>query len=176
MPDTADSLTPVRAVGRFGLLGIVLGTIGCDHATKYVATTTLMGTPSRSYLGNLLRIGYAENTGGFLSVGASLPPATRTIVFTAMTGLILLGLAIATFRARLDHWTALGLSLFVAGGVSNWIDRLVRGTVVDFLNLGIGTMRTGIFNVADIAIMMGAGFLVYGELRKIAERRVEAPG
>ncbi len=154
----------------------MLGTIGCDHATKYVAVTTLMGTPSRSYLGNLLRLGYAENTGGFLSVGESLPPAIRTVVFTAATGVILLGLAILVFRTRFDQWTGLGLALFVAGGASNWIDRLVRGTVIDFLNLGIGTVRTGIFNVADIAIMLGAALLVYREIRKLAEARLEAPG
>jgi len=154
----------------------VLGTIGCDHAMKYVAVTSLMGAPSRSYLGNLLRIGYAENTGGFLSIGANLPPVTRTIVFTAATGVVLFALAILVFRARLDQWTSLGLSLFVAGGFSNWIDRVARGTVVDFLNLGIGTMRTGIFNVADIAIMAGAAMLAIGEIRKLTEARPRTSG
>ena len=59
-----------------------------------------------------------------------------------------------------------GLSLFVAGGASNWIDRVIRGSVVDFINVGIGPLRTGIFNVADVAIMLGAGVLLFAELRR----------
>jgi signal peptidase II len=54
----------------------------------------------------------------------------------------------------------------VAGGASNWIDRAVRGSVVDFMNVGIGPVRTGVFNVADVAIMLGAVLIVAGELRE----------
>jgi signal peptidase II len=60
---------------------------------------------------------------------------------------------------------ALGLTLFVAGGASNWIDRIVRGSVIDFLNVGIASVRTGVFNVADVAIMLGAGLFLLSELR-----------
>lgn len=60
---------------------------------------------------------------------------------------------------------ALGLVLVVSGGSSNWIDRIARCSVVDFLNIGIGPLRTGVFNVADVAIMCGAGLFVLGELR-----------
>lgn len=152
------------SLGRLSLLLIVLTTIGCDHATKYAATLSLQGAPHRSYFGNMLRIGYAENTGGFLSLGADLPPRQRTVLFTAVTGLVLAGLAILVFRGKLDRLTGTGMALFVAGGVSNWIDRVVQGSVVDFLNVGIGPLRTGIFNVADVAIMLGATIMVFGEL------------
>ena len=48
------------------------------------------------------------------------------------------------------------LALSVAGGVSNLIDRVAAGgLVMDFLNLGIGRLRTGIFNVADMALTFG---------------------
>ena len=153
-------------LGKLSLLVIVLTTIGCDHATKYVARTSLQGEPNRSYFGNIVRIGYAENTGGFLSLGADLPPAHRTVLFTAITGLVLAGLALLVFRGKLDRLTGAGMALFVAGGISNWIDRVVQGSVVDFLNVGIGPLRTGIFNVADVAIMVGAAIMVFGELAK----------
>ena len=55
-------------------------------------------------------------------------------------------------------------NLFLAGGASNWVDRLVHGRVVDFLNLGIGPLRTGVFNVADVAIMAGLGLLLWAQL------------
>jgi signal peptidase II len=155
-----------RSLGRLSLLLIVLTTIGCDHATKYAARVSLQGEPNRSYFGNMVRIGYAENTGGFLSLGADMPATHRRVLFTAVTGLVLAGLAVLVFRGRLDRATGLGMALFVAGGVSNWIDRVLRGSVVDFLNLGIGPLRTGIFNVADVAIMLGAAIMVFGELAK----------
>jgi signal peptidase II len=67
---------------------------------------------------------------------------------------------------RWTGWPLVGLSLFVAGGASNWADRVVRGHVIDFINVGYGPLRTGIFNVADVAIMLGVGIVVIAELRR----------
>lgn len=51
----------------------------------------------------------------------------------------------------------LPLVILLADGIGNSIDRAFNGSlVVDFLNLGIGSLRTGIFNVADIPVMIGA--------------------
>lgn len=151
---------------RLIVAAAIVTTIGCDRVTKHVATTTLAGTPGRSYLADTIWLGYAENPGGFLSLGATLPPAARTVVFTAGTGMILLGIGVFAMRRRWDRWSALGLALFVAGGTSNWIDRVVRGTVVDFMNVGIGPLRTGVFNVADVAIITGACLFAFGEYRR----------
>jgi len=49
----------------------------------------------------------------------------------------------------------LALGLLWAGGVSNLVDRVLHGSVVDFMNIGVGWLRTGIFNVADMAITIG---------------------
>jgi len=57
--------------------------------------------------------------------------------------------------------------LCFAGGVSNLIDRVrFGGTVVDFLNLGVRDLRTGIFNVADMLILTGAAILATSLLQK----------
>jgi signal peptidase II len=61
------------------------------------------------------------------------------------------------------------VALFIAGGTSNLLDRITYGMVIDFMNVGIGPLRTGIFNVADMAIMLGAGMLALEGYR--AERR-----
>ena len=158
------------------LLVAVLATIGCDHLTKHVATAALAGMPGRSFLADTVRLGYVENPGGFLSLGANLPSGPRVAIFTVATGMTLLGLIVLALRRRLAGWPALGLSLFVAGGASNWIDRLVNGTVVDFLNVGIGSVRTGVFNVADVAIMLGAALFVFGEFAASPEAPAETPG
>jgi signal peptidase II len=137
----------------------VLSTIGCDRVTKHAATTFLSGLPSRSYLGDTVRLAYVENTGGFLSLGAELPSAVRTALFTVGTGLLLCMLVFIAIRHKWDRVSTLGLALFVAGGASNWIDRVTRGSVVDFLNVGVGPVRTGVFNLADVAIMLGAAMI-----------------
>jgi signal peptidase II len=151
---------------RITLIVAVLSTIGCDRVTKHAATTMLAGAPSRSYLADTVRLVYVENPGGFLSLGAGLPPVVRTGLFTAGTGLLLCMLVVLAIRRRRDRWPTLGLALFVAGGASNWIDRVARGSVVDFLNVGVGPMRTGVFNVADVAIMLGASVVVLATFSK----------
>jgi signal peptidase II len=153
------------------ILLLVTVTIGCDRVTKHIAAEKLAGLPTQSYLADTLRIGYAENTGGFLSVGADLPTPARTTVFTLATGVLLVLLVAAAWRHGWDPWRTVALSLFIAGGASNWIDRLASGKVVDFLNVGIGSVRTGIFNVADIAIMAGVALLMVAELKTSRRRR-----
>jgi signal peptidase II len=69
-------------------------------------------------------------------------------------------LALLVYLLRSSELTAFAticLSLVCAGGLSNLIDRVAYdGRVIDFLNVGIGSLRTGIFNVADMAITFGA--------------------
>ena len=98
------------------VLIIVTGTVGCDRVTKHIAAQKLAGLPARSYLADTLRLGYAENTGGFLSLGADLPAPVRTILFTVATGLLLVLLVVAAWRHGWDRWRTVALSLFVAGG------------------------------------------------------------
>jgi signal peptidase II len=145
---------------RLALLVAVVATIGCDRVSKHIATATLAGEPGRSYLADTIRLEYVENTGGFLSLGATLPPVARTAVFTIGTALALMMLVGAAVRFRWQGWSLIGTALVLAGGASNWIDRLVQGSVVDFMNIGVGPVRTGIFNVADMAIMVGGAFLL----------------
>lgn len=144
------------------LLVLALATVGCDRVTKHIAATTLAGRPGQSYWADLLWLGYTENTGAFLSLGAGLPQTLRSALFIWGTGVLLVGLIVLALRAR--TWPALGLTLFVAGGLSNWFDRATAGRVVDFMNVGIGSLRTGVFNVADVAIMAGAGVWLVSEL------------
>jgi len=147
-------------VGRtLALLAIAVTTIGCDRVTKHIAVTSLAGTPGRSFFADTVRLEYAENVGGFLSVCANLPPAVRTAIFKIGTGLLLVATLMAAAKLRLTGWPLVGLSLVWAGGASNWVDRVMHGSVVDFLNVGFGALRTGVFNVADVAVMLGACIL-----------------
>lgn len=145
---------------RLALLAIIVTTIGCDQVTKHVASRSLMGGPPRSYLGNAVRLEYAENTGAFLSLGSELPLWARTVLFSAGPALALIAGFVAMLRHRWRRPALLGLCLAFAGGFSNLVDRVNHGRVVDFLNVGVGPVRTGIFNVADMAIIGGLALLV----------------
>jgi signal peptidase II len=106
-------------------------------------------------------------------LGHSLPDVLRHSIFTVGICFILLGaLAFALLSKSGAFSVVLAVSLFIAGGVGNLIDRILHdGTVVDFLNVGIGSLRTGIFNVADVAIMGGAALLLFTTLRKHKKNR-----
>ena len=161
---------------RLALVATIIATVGCDRVTKHVATSTLAGRPGRSLLADTVRLAYVENAGGFLSVGEDLPVAVRTSLFTVATAVLLLALVAFGVRLRWTGWPAFGLTLFVGGGMSNWIDRVLHGSVVDFINVGVGPLRTGVFNIADLAIMLGVTIVVVSEIRRRPRRTAPARG
>lgn len=142
---------------------LLLVTLGCDRATKYLAVVHLEGAAPRSYFHNAVRLEYAENTGAFLSLGANLPDGIRTALLVVGVSLLLIVVAFLAIRRRWTGVPLAGVALMWAGGASNLIDRVANGSVVDFLNVGLGSLRTGIFNVADIAVMLGAILIVVGD-------------
>jgi signal peptidase II len=149
-----------KRMQRLLLLFIAFITIGCDQGTKLLAAKTLANAPAQSFLGGSFRLVYAENTGAFLGVGGNLPNLLRNTILVFGTGLILVLLLFFLVRTHLTNIQRFSLTLFFAGGASNLIDRIYRGSVIDFMNVGIGGLRTGIFNVADLAIMLGMALLI----------------
>lgn len=157
----------MKTFRRAVLLCLLLAaTAGCDRVTKHFAVTTLAGMPGQSYLGDTIRFDYYENAGGFLSAGATWRPETRTVVFQIANGVFLFGTLIVAVHYQWSRLAAAGLILFVAGGMSNLIDRVTIGSVIDFMTIGIGSFRTGVFNVADVAIMVGVSLLLAEHCRK----------
>jgi signal peptidase II len=143
-------------------LPVFAGTIALvfaiDQAVKVWARATLPGRPPREWLGGMVRIEYAENRGAFLSLGADLPDAWRAGLLIGLTLVGLVALAIYVLRtSSLDRTHLYSASFLTAGGLSNLADRIARdGVVTDFVSMGIGPLRTGIFNVADVCILAGA--------------------
>ena len=155
---------------HLGLVATIVTTVGCDRVTKHVATAALAGRPARSLLADTVRLAYVQNAGGFLSLGADLPETLRVSLFVGATAILLLALVAYGIRLRWRGWAAFGLALFVAGGVSNWVDRVLHGSVIDFINVGVGPLRTGVFNVADVAIMLGVGIVLVSEFTRPSNR------
>jgi signal peptidase II len=141
---------------------IVLAAVGCDQAAKGIARARLADKGTVPVLGTVVVLRYVENEGAFMSLGVRLPRPLRTLVFIAFPLAALALMTAYLLRARDQKWMALAaLALILGGGIGNLIDRLFRdGRVSDFLNLGIGNLRTGIFNAADIFILAGCVLLL----------------
>ena len=141
---------------------LILVVVGCDQASKAAARVSLEGRGIVRVVGDVLVFRYVENVGAFLGLGSRLPAPVRMTLLGAFPLAALAAVVIAMIRSKSLAWTLLvGLSLIAGGGFGNLLDRLTRGGhVSDFLNLGIGSVRTGIFNLADLAIMGGCVLLL----------------
>jgi signal peptidase II len=161
--DPRPRSSPLAAARRrAALLAGIAACIGCDRATKRLAEAALAPGERLSFLGDTLRLELVHNRGAFLGLGASLPAEVRSHLLTWGVALLLAGALWIAFRPRAPAPVASGAALVAAGGAGNLWDRLATGGwVVDFLNLGVGPLRTGIFNVADLAIVAGAVLMAW---------------
>lgn len=139
-----------------------LSCLGCDQLTKDIARNHLVGSRAASIGPGTVELALAYNPGAFLSLGAALPESTRRMMFVVGVPLLLGALCLAfLWQPGLSKTDALALALVVGGGAGNWLDRILQdGAVTDFVRIGIGPLYTGIFNVADVAIMAGVGLML----------------
>jgi signal peptidase II len=141
--------------------------IGLDQITKYIATQTLVGAGRIRIVGDLFAFTYAENDGAFLSLGSNWNPTVRLLVLTVIPGLLLVSLLLyMLFSDRVNKTEIWAFSLIAAGGIGNIIDRILAGRVVDFMHMDFwGITQTGVFNVADLYIMVGIGVYIVAYFR-----------
>jgi signal peptidase II len=162
------------ASGRAALVLLVIAAcVGCDHAAKHVARSALDAAQVVAFAAETVRFELALNPGAFLSLGAGAPSALRSVF---LLGLVPLALAVVcglAWRAGFRSGASLvGLALVVGGGAANWLDRALHGgAVTDFVSLGVGPLRTGVFNLADVHILAGAALLFLARARRAAPVR-----
>lgn len=151
-----------RKIFIYLLLFIAL--IGLDRWTKVIAKKELTDKNTLTYFHDTIRLVYIENTGAFLSLGAEWPRWISYIVFIGIPFFLLLMLGFYLVR-KIDHTKNIILFSFlliIAGGMGNIIDRIFYDMhVSDFLNFGIGSLRTGILNLADIYVTAGVIMLFF---------------
>ena len=150
----------------FFLLPVLL--IGCDHATKVLAKEHLKDRAPKTWYHDTFRLEYAENTGAFLNFGDHWP-ATMSLILMSILPLLFLIFFFLYGLKKLSRHTIIYLLPYIlifSGGLGNIADRILNNRhVTDFMNLGIGDLRTGIFNVADLYVTIGVLLLVI-QMRK----------
>ena len=146
---------------------VLISCVGCDQVTKNIAKHSLPKFETISFLNDTLRLQYAENQGAFLSLGATISENIRYLVLTCLVAGFLIALLTYLIKSKMvKNSTIIALSLILAGGTGNLVDRIFNeGRVIDFMNIGIGPIRTGVFNIADIAITIGAIWFIFLSIR-----------
>ena len=126
-------------------------------AAKSAALRLLSERPPVELLGGTVRFVLAENAGAFLGLGQGLPEnARRAILVGGMA--VILGVALTWLLATstLSPAKSAAAGLMVGGGLANLLDRFPDGLVTDYVVLAAGPLRTGVFNLPDAAILVGA--------------------
>jgi signal peptidase II len=135
--------------------------VGCDHATKHVAKGELEGQGPRSLIHGVLDLQYTENTDVAFNLLRAVPERVR-VPFLGVTGAVavisLLGILL--LRSGGSGLGRAALLLITAGAVGNYLDRIVRGYVVDFVHVP----HWPVFNVADAYVTVGAILLAWSAL------------
>ncbi|MEV0902797.1 signal peptidase II [Actinoplanes sp. NPDC049802] len=137
--------------------------IVADQLSKFWAVEALTGRAPVAVVGDLIELRLIYNPGAAFSVAAG-----STWLLTLVTAVAVIALGVAAVRVRSRGW-AVALGLLLGGAVTHLADRLLRepgpgrGHVVDFIDY------FGFFvgNVADIALVAGAGLAVLLQLRGV---------
>lgn len=149
-------------------LAVALLVVLADRLTKIAIAGSMTALDSISVLPGWLRIVHTENPGAAFGVLADGNPILRTAVLIGISTVVLVFVASALWSRKSSFAagsTRLGLALILGGAIGNLYDRIVHGTVTDFIEVYHGSWSFPAFNVADSAITIGALLLLLDLLR-----------
>ncbi len=138
------------------ILSLVTLNIGCDQYSKSVVREKIEYNELIEVFSDHVILTKVENSGAFLGMGSSMHPILRKIFLLIIPALALIILLFSILiKTGLDKGIIVGLSFIIGGGIGNLFDRIVYGTVTDFLHIDFGFIGSGIFNMADVSVMVG---------------------
>jgi signal peptidase II len=138
-----------------------------DQASKDLVIHTLKLGQSVPLAGNWLELTYVQNPGAAFGFLASARSFWRVPFFILVTvAATLLVYAYQRFLPPEKKLDRLALGLIWGGAMGNFMDRLLVGRVIDFIDVGYGQYRWPVFNLADSCITLGLGLLILGHFFK----------
>ncbi len=153
-------------------LVLVLINFGCDQISKSIVRKEVKANTTIQLIDGNFILTKVENTGAFLGMGSDFSPFLRDILFLWLPALLILGALIWILNKKDVEWILIfAFSFIIGGGIGNILDRIVYGSVTDFLHINLGIIKTGIFNLADVSVMVGMGILLIENFR--AKNKVE---
>jgi signal peptidase II len=162
-----------KKVKRIVFILLLVGlNVVADQVSKNIARNNLRYDERIEVVGDYFILLMVENEGAFLSLGDDLPDIMRKILLIILPSIILVFLMFSIMaRADMQRGFIVGVCFIIGGGIGNMIDRIIHGSVTDFLNVGIDTLRTGIFNFADMSISAGFIIILVGYIAEFNRNR-----
>ena len=147
---------------------IVFLSISFDQISKIWVRNNFESYSEKSIIGDVFTLIKVENTGAFLGMGSELSEIPRILLLIIFPVVVLISITLYTYIDKtLDKLSIIGFSLIIGGGIANIFDRIVFGSVTDFLyvNLG-GIFKTGIFNIADLSVTTGMILILISSFKR----------
>ncbi|WP_109299014.1 signal peptidase II [Aquimarina sp. AU474] len=139
------------------ILLLVLLNVSCDQISKNVVRKTIEPYERIQVFQDNFLLTKVENTGAAYSLGSNLSPVLKIIFLQIVPILVLLFLLRQILiKTNYSKETIIGFAFIIGGGIGNLFDRIMYGSVTDFLILDLGIIKTEIFNMADVSVMLGS--------------------
>ena len=135
--------------------------LAADFVSKAMAEAWLRGRGMVEVVGRIFVLVYTENHGAFLGMGNAIEGFPWILLFVILPLGVVIAVIAILMKRRPSNALLWGYILIIAGGIGNLSDRIFReGMVRDFLNFGVGRLRTGVLNIADLYVTIGAVLLI----------------
>lgn len=153
---------------------LIVINMALDQVTKVLARKYIQYNEVIEVIGDYLIFTKVENTGAFLGMGSELSSALRVVLLLILPTAVMIGLLVYLLRTKdLSKYALWGMSFIVGGGLGNIFDRIVYGSVTDMLFLDFQFAHTGIFNVADMSVMVGTGLILLEQFTGKKKEKVQ---
>jgi signal peptidase II len=140
---------------------IALVVVLLDRWTKHIVAKRISLYSHIQVIPGFFSLTHTENTGAAFSLFADSNAHWKTAMLIVFSMIALIVVSVLLWKNHHAHVaTGIGLSLIMGGALGNLWDRLARGRVVDFLLFYVKRYQWPVFNLADSAIVVGAGLLV----------------
>jgi len=147
---------------------IIVFNILIDQISKFWVRANVVAGSNSEIIGDYFTLHNVENKGAFLGLGSDFSPILKIILLNVLPILVLTLVLFHIFRDKtLDKFSLIGFCCIIGGGIANLYDRVLYGQVTDFWHIDLGgVFKTGIFNIADMSVMLGMGLLILGNFSK----------
>ena len=147
---------------------IIFFSIVFDQVSKFWIRNNFDSYIEHSIIADIFTLIKVENKGAFLGMGSELSEIPRILLLIVLPVIVLISITIYTYIDKsLDKISIIGFSLIIGGGIGNIFDRIVYGSVTDFLYLNFGGIfKTGIFNIADFSVTTGMVMILISSFKK----------
>ena len=151
----------VHTLQRISYVLIAVLVVAGDQITKHIVKTSIPQGTVIPVISGFFNIIHTENSGIAFSLFAGASSTWKLVLLIGVSVALLATVVIVALKSREIQWpTGVGLGLVVGGASSNLLDRIRFGQVVDFLDVYYRSYHWPTFNLADSAIVVGAGLLI----------------